>query len=380
MPKRVAVIFADSHLRERTWADHPRLQYDSYVSLLQIFAYAIKYELPVIGAGDLIDKARNPSGPIAVMASLIRQLEDACCPFYYIQGQHEMSDTPWLQISSWPKHIHDTKILLGPFEIYGLDFQPAGRLQPALDEIPEHTDILVAHQVWSEFMGSIAAPQGSIRDVPMVSTVITGDYHGESVSKGFRGKDGSKVHVVNPGSTCMQAIDEPPEKFFFILYDDGSFKRKAILTRPFIDFGNVQTQVMLDEVMDTIHTRIDEATRKALTLDGLHEDWEGLAVPIVRAAVSPRMGKAVQRIKEVVGDTAHLFLREIPPEKPEAEERRQARREGSGSAAVTLLSELPDYLEEKDQRHLLEDCQRLLVAPDVEAELARMQEEAIGDA
>lgn len=380
MAKRVAVVFADSHLRERTWADHPQLQFDSYISLAQVFAHAVNHELPIVGAGDLIDKARNPSGPITVLAGLTRQLENAGCQFYFIQGQHEMSDTPWLHVSSTPQHVHQTRFQLGPFNAYGLDFQPAGRLQPALDEIPKSTDILIAHQVWSEFMGSIAAPQGSFRDVPHVSTIVTGDYHGDCVNKVFRGKDGQKVRVVNPGSTCMQAIDEPPEKFYSVLYDDGTFKKRAILTRPFIDLGNVQTDARLEEVIETIQTQIEEATETCQALDELNDDWTGLTVPIVRASYSHRLADAAQRIKKIVGEAAHLFLREIPPDKPEVQERRRKRQEEGKTEASTLLSELPEYLEAKDQKHLLEDCQRLLVCPDVETELARMQEEALSDA
>lgn len=376
--KRVAVVFADSHLRERTWADHPRLQYDSYVALMQVFAHAVKYEIPVIGAGDLIDKARNPSGPIAALMAMTRLLEGSGLPFYFIQGQHEMSDTPWLATSSWPIHIHGKTIKLGPFNIYGLDFQPADRIRQAFDDIPEGTDILVAHQVWSEFMGSIAAPQGSFRDVPHVSMVVTGDYHGDYVNKTYRGKNGQKMRVVNPGATCMQAIDEPPEKYFVTLYDDGSVTCHLVHSRPFIELGHIQTQDELEEVLETIQARISEAA-DACQLKDIHEDWSGLHVPIVRLAYSPRLALAGRRFKELVGDEAHLFLREIPPDKPEVQERRRRRQEEGEAHASTLLTELPGYLDEKDQRHLLSDCQRLITADDVTTELARMQEEALSD-
>jgi len=370
--KPVAVMYADGHLADRAWSWRP-IEGDSYHSLHQIITAARKREVPVIGAGDLIDKHRNTARPIHMLHRELDRLADKGLEFFFVQGQHEFDDVPWFSANSQACHIHKKTIDVGPFKVYGLDYQPAGRLQQELDQIPADTDILVAHQVWDLFMGDIAAPQGGIHDVPVVSTVFTGDFH-EFKEVDTRGKDGQEVHVVSPGSVCMQSIDEPPKKYFLILHDDGTFERRRLNTRPMLDASMLLTQDNMDHFAETIQGELEKMTEEAAGFKMPEE----VCKPLLRVTYSYRLKDVKRRVMNLVGERAHIFWKELPPEKPEAQERRKKRVVGQ-KHATTLDTKLGPYLEATDQKRLLGPCQRLLQANDVGAELQRMRAEALGE-
>ena len=368
----IAVFCADTHLADGSWAHRP-ICGDAYYSLEQIIEEAVKLSVPIVGAGDLLDKHRNASNPIYNLHGLLDCLDDAGLPFHFIQGQHEMDDTPWLSSHSSTNHLHGEIIQLGPFEVYGLDYTAAGDLQHALDDIPEGTDILVAHQVWSDFMGEVASPQGGSHDIPTVHTMFTGDWH-EYEEITTRGKDGQELLIISPGSTCMQSIDEPPDKYFSVLFDDGTFQRRSLDTRQLIDWSLILTQDDMEYLAENVQKEIAAGVDRAKAV-GLPEK---LHKPIIRITYSHRMSDVRRRALKLIGDTAHIFWKEKPPEKEEAEERRSQRRDGQ-KHSTTLLSKLPAYLKDQEKTRLEAPCQRLLQAEDVTAELRRMREEAFSD-
>jgi hypothetical protein len=368
----VAVMYADGHLADGTWANRP-IKGDAYHALHQIVSKAIKLKVPIIGAGDLIDKHRNTAQPITVFHKALDRLDAANLDFYFIQGQHEMDDVPWFSSHRAATHM---RLFMkpkefGPFKIWGIDYTPAGDLQRKLDEIPEGTDILVAHQVWSTFMGDIAAPQGGMHDVPVVNTVFTGDFH-ENKEVKAKGKDGQEIRVISPGSVCMQSISEPDEKFFYVLMDDGKFKKVPIDTRLMKDWSIIANQQGMDFFAANIEAELDALWESGLTLP------EHIQKPLLRITYSHQVSDVRHRVMNLVGDRAHIFWKELAPEKPESVKRRAERVEGQ-KHATTLESKLAPYLKEQEQPRLIEPCQRLLQSNDVEAELRRMREEAFAD-
>jgi len=369
--KAVAVFFADSHIQERIWS-HRAIEGDAYHSFRQIVDYAIDRAVPLIGAGDLIDRQRNTSDPIVFINKHMDRLESVSCPFMFVQGQHELQDRPWFNTHRSPRHIHGKLVELGDFLIYGLDFQPAGNLQQALDRIPKGADILVAHQVWGDFMGDIAKPQGGFHDVPEVSMVFTGDYH-QREERELRGKDGQAMKVVSPGSTCLQAINEPADKYFYVLYDDGEFEAVRLKTRPVVESGNLLSGSDLEDFIERWSSLSDELSAKA---DELPSE---IAKPLLRVTYSYRLEGAQRRIQNVVGHDAHIFWKELPPERLDVSERRQRREQTGKPHTTTLAGRLDDYLEEVGKPAISADCHRLLQAEDVDAELRRMREEALSE-
>jgi hypothetical protein len=365
--KRVAIVCADTHLQDRAWVNRA-IEGDSYHSFHQIVDLAIKYDVPIIAAGDLIDKSRNPSGPIVAMVRELERLEQAELRLYYVQGQHEMADVPWLEASSAAVHMHGEGkwFEFGPLTAQGLDYQPAGQLLEALDGLQPGADILVAHQVWGDLMGDIAAPQGGFHDIPDVSTLITGDYHKEYIDKMYRGKDGQELNVLNPGSTCMQSIDEPPEKFVAILRDDGSFRKVQLKTRPVIICDPILQPDDVDWFIENVGTAVEEAADN-------EELPENIRKPIIRVTYSYKLSDAKRRASKLIGNAAHIFWNERPPLR---EEKAARVRDGKGGAA-TLASELLPYLEDQDAASLEPDLRRLMEAEDVAGELRRMREEAL---
>jgi len=373
MPKPILSMSADWHLQNRAWtlAAGRDISGDSYYSLKQIVDHAIEHEVQaVVGAGDLIDKTINNSDPIVFLNQQLDRLQKKEIRCLYVQGQHEMQDRPWLSGHAWPEHMSGLQVTIDTVCMFGLDFHHSPQLQIALNAIPEGTHLLVAHQVWGEFMGSVAAPQGGMSDVPMVGTVFTGDYHVRKEIE-TRGKDGQKLRVISPGSTCMQSIDEPWKKFFYVVYDDYTWKKVRLKTRHRVDW-HVSAAADVDNLLQTVDTELTRIADETAGYD------ERVRKPIYWVEYPHKLGEHRGRIVKAIGDRAFIFWKEVPPEPPPevVARRKEAQAKGERRAA-TLLTELPGYLQQAELGHLQGDCTRLLQAGSVEDELRRMREEAL---
>lgn len=373
MKKPIAVCFADSHLQERAWAGRP-IEGDSYYSFKQIIDYAVSNRIKtVIGAGDLIDRQQNRAMPIVVLGQQLERLDEFCGLFYYIQGQHELEQTPWLASFSNARHLHRNRLQLGPLVACGIDYQTADNLRADLELIPQGTDILFAHQTWTDFMGEKAATQGLLGDIPIVSTVYTGDYH-HPMDINIVGATGQKMRVISPGSTCMQAIDEPVHKYFHVLYDDGSFERIRLKTRQLLEWQTLNTESDIDHFVSEIDAGLTRAASDAVD-DGLPPE---IAKPLLWLRYSHHVAAAIRtRVPRAVADRAFLFYKENPPEPVEAVERRREASERGEAKASTLESELHEYLVVRHELELEADSMRLLQSPDPAETLRQLREEAL---
>lgn len=389
-PHDVAVLVADTHLQERNWSHRP-MEGDSYYSFEQVITYAIDRNLPVIGAGDLIDRNLNRSGPIVFLSEQLRRLRDAGLPFFYIQGQHELADVPWLELGGDNvRHLHNSWTIIDGVKIFGIDYQPAGKLQECLGNIPSNTDLVIMHQVWSDHMGSIANPQGSMSEIPFVQMVFTGDFH-ETHVQTIRNKQGEPMIAVSPGSTSMQSVSEPPDKHFFVLQLDDKKKLGVrpinLLTRPFIDWDEtLRSPDQMDRFLDKVEDEVQQRVAAFLSccpqdVEGAHNPTdEHMSEPILRVEYSHMLERGAARIKAAVDRIpypVHLFLKERPPEKPDVVERKTRRRKEGETAATTMSAMLPQFLEDQELSHLGADVQRLLDAAEPGPELLRMKQEAL---
>lgn len=335
-------------------------------SFKQIVDYAIPRRLPIIAAGDLIDVQNPDAWTIKGLRNLLGKLNKAKIPFYYTQGQHEMSAVPWLSaVHAWPTHVHEKIFQIGEFKFYGLDFQTADKLPEALSWVPE-VNGLVCHQVWEEFMGDHAVCEGSLTQVPSVDFVLTGDYHKHLVREVINA-DGQKVTVYSPGSSNLREISEPPYKQFFVLYDSGHIKSHDLLTRAVLTPPVIES----NEAMDHFLAHVEDQIKKAEEFAKENKYPLSMRKPILYVKTIDLVEDVERRIKRVVADKAHLFLKELRTETPERSEviaqREQIRKSG-------MLGLLNQAVVKGSQGYA--DIARLLSAENPKLELQQMRAEA----
>ena len=373
MREPMTVVCADTHLQTGAWAKYP-IYGDSYYSLEQIIDYTLARDLRhVVGAGDLLDRQINESQPIYNFVAQLARLHETGGIFDFIQGQHDLQETPWLLNSPAARHMHKLQVELANGSLmYGLDYRPAGQLQAELDLIPAGTDIGVFHQVWHEFMGGIANPQGSMGDVPVVSIVVTGDYH-VATHKNTTGKDGQPISLWSPGSTCMQSIDEPDEKSFLVLYDDLTFDRVPLITRKYFEYGVYHPGDVDSLVADSLPFMIEKLLDESAGFD------ERIRKPIIRVVFSASLPETRRRVIQAAAGRVHLFFKEEPLVSRDTETAyvTKAGTPGGPTTVVTLGSSLSDYVAAKQLDRLEPACRRLLDTHDVGGELRRMKEETL---
>lgn len=299
-PTPIAVVCADTHLQACAWSTKPTLAGDAEHSLRQIVDAAVRLGLPVIGAGDLLDGQRNYARPVVVWYQELARLAEAGLAFYYIDGNHDESVPSWLSAAPAAVNLDLAWVELGGVRVQGLSYRSRADLPAGLSAVGPETDVLVAHQAWSELLPT-GTTQGNLADVPHVKLVVTGDLH-KAVQTEVVAADGRTIRVYSPGSTCMQDVAEPPHKSFGVLHDDLSIKIVALNTRPFLDVV-VKT---VDEVFARakgLPTEVDTARRIA---EGLGVP-PGVAVPIVRVSYHPEAAEAALVLGSAVEGVAHVF-------------------------------------------------------------------------
>ncbi len=375
--KPIAVVTSDCHLQDRAWHSRTNLAGDAYCAFEYIVNYAIEHQLPIIAAGDLIDKEKNN----AKVPGFIRRQMGFCeaheIDFLFVQGQHEFQDRPWLsEMSEWPCWLPDftesqPPLFIGGHRVWGIDWTPGVDLRAALDAVPEDVTILVMHQVCHEWMGSITLPELHWEQIPgHVKLLIVGDYHDKHTSIIRENSVGNGMLVLCPGSTCMQAIDEPPVKKFFVLYDDLTVTSVEIPTRRFLQPPDLSNEEDLNGFCEAASTQIVNMVSAAENED----EAEELRKPIIYVRYSFQLTDAYKRIVSAVGDGAHLFTKEL---RPKTEEQVQAREERQKTIKGGLVGALPEVAEEGTTRYDI--SKRLLESRNPGKVLAELREEALGE-
>jgi hypothetical protein len=303
----VAVVFSDSHLCSRTWK-HRSIFSDSFFAFQQIIDFAVTSGLPLIAA---------EAEPIVFMHEQLQRLNSAGLDFYYVQGQHEMDNVPWLNLAgACGHHLHGKSVSLHPnITLRGLDYLPRDKLQQELQTLDDDFNVLVTHQVWGDFMGDIAMPQGDFSDIPHASLLITGDYH-KTVYDNYKNKQNEAMRVYSPGATHLRAINEPATHSFGVLYADGSIKQQPLLSR-IVETVEILSESDLAHFCGTALTRNDYF----LSDDSLVECLpEVIRKPLLHITYSSKLdgSQLYTQVITHVRDRAHIFWKEIPPEKAEA--------------------------------------------------------------
>lgn len=220
---------ADWHLAPCAWKRNKLGVGDSYDALKFIVDYCVEHQLVLVAAGDLLDQTVQPDAKtVDVLCQNMSRMESAGLPVYYIQGQHEKSDPPWMSVHRWPKHVHASK-LGNRFGTLAFDWQPRQVLKDVLAGVKD-VKMLVMHQVWQEFVGFEHAYEASFSDIPdCVEYLLTGDHHKHS-SEVYPRASGKPIRVLSPGSISAQELSEEWQKQFFVV-EDHSFQSVTIPSR-----------------------------------------------------------------------------------------------------------------------------------------------------
>jgi hypothetical protein len=301
MEQPLFVNMPDAHLSWGTWADYPGLYGDSFFAFSQGVELCLKHHCGLMLPGDVLDRNTQDDGSvIAFLARQLGRLQAAGLPVWYITGQHERTRRmAWLSSLMLPNVRHVNEVSFRPKNgplFYGLDFQPAGKLQPALERIPEGTEVLVCHQVWKELMGIEGRPEGEIAKVPHVRVVITGDFHGHK-TKEVTTEDGRRVLVISSGSTHMRSLNEDPHKYLHLVGQDLSVESVPLRTRPYLH-SRVLTDSQFAAFLEAMARLSPEPTLP-----------DELARPIVHLEYPATMAGVRQKALAAIGTRGFLFDR-----------------------------------------------------------------------
>jgi len=362
MNKPVFIAFSDAHVDDHAWADRPEICGDSQDAFRQVVRYAIKFQLPIVAAGDLLDRKRNDALPIGFVRRMMDELAEAGVPFYFTQGQHELQGTPWLsEIHKWPTWLHGGSIRLASgINAYGIDWQPREKVPEALAAVPAGTDVLIMHQVCHEFMGGITIAEMDFGQVPHAKLLIVGDYH-EHRTYEARGAQGQMLKVLSPGSTNMRKIDEPPLKKFFVVSDDLTCKSVRLRTRPYLGW-DILDEGSLEHFIENVVPELQSLAQES----GLPADS---AKPLLRVRYREEIPNAYARIAAAVGTAGHLFTKVLAATRDD-EEAVEGEETYAEVEELGLLGCLPLMVDETEEPEVFQLVHQLLATDDPQAALA----------
>lgn len=336
----ICAFTGDNHLRPVTWVKHPTLYGDAYASFRQIVEQCVARRLPLVLLGDLFDSTRPDSHSVGTYLWAVSLMQESNLPVYYIEGNHDVADPPWASLSAWARPVGQFSLRGVP--TYGLSFTSSSLLPDALAAIPAGTNILLSHQSWLEIQ-RVGHTDGQFGMIPRGLTMLVADYHvcGTYTGKAANGED---VIAYSPGSTAMQALNEPPDKYFGILFDDLSVEWVPLETRPVISV----VCNTVDELEDLV-ARIPDRIQVAVPVN------PDIRKPILRVRYNDTIPEAYTRLMAVAGDRYHVFLepqRQVTTQVIDVEAVPQT----AFQSLVTAIGELctPDSPEHRAATRLLE--------------------------
>lgn len=308
-PNPVAVLSADWHLCRSAWTWR-RVRGDADFALEQTVDASLALGVPLIAAGDLFDDVHPGAEDVAAVRRQLGRMAAAGLPVYYVQGQHDRSPLPWLDaVAESVVHLDRRGVRLGGLRVVGLDWQPGSRLAEAVAAVAPGADVLVCHQVWSEFMGSAATAagrtEGNLADVPC-PLIVTGDYHCH-FWRDVPTPGGGAVRAISPGAPHRLAIDEGDAFGVFVLADDGTLVDWPLAARPAI------RHVIAHET-DLVRW-LDGGLDSALADAASYAEAAGLPTevrpPLVRVQHPADLAGAADRLEAAVSGRGVLFRKPV---------------------------------------------------------------------
>ena len=305
-PEPVAVLCADLHLDVHAWANRKNVRGDSEYAFSQIVAFATKKNLPIIAAGDLVDRKSNRAEVAQILFRELTRLREADLCFYYIQGQHDLLETPWPSAVSENTHWLTARAgcyEVNGVEVHGFDWLPSQKLEARLNDVPLQTQLLVLHQVCHQFMGDITCPELDLRSCPVASRVLVGDYHERRVLP-LENREGSPMTVISPGATNLRSIAEPEDHWAAVLYSDLSCKWRKLVSRPVLRAEQLLPGELSDEQLHQIGKDYAAARDAAIALGAP----DHIATPLLRFEFDADTPNVSEALRSELGDEANDFI------------------------------------------------------------------------
>lgn len=335
-------LCSDLHLCDRI---------DEQYAFEQIVDSAVAGASGLVIAGDNLDKQSNRSSPVAFFYGQLNRLQEAGVPVWLIEGQHDADTPPWFAGHPWAVSLHKQIVEVGPFTLYGLNFQPYGKLQEELAEIPTEVDTLIAHQRWSNWMGEITSPQGDFAQIPgHIQRLYTGDLHQWRLEM-HPNADGVEMTCLSTGATTVRKIDEPWEHYSAVLTVGGNIRQKKLKGRVYVDLGVCNRDEDVDRLLGTFEAYLAAALQRGAAMDLP----QAMLKPVFRVAYGQAVLDTVRRVDRLVNGRAFIRYKEIPPEAKMTPRPIQVtvgddgRPVYTGGEAVTPLSLLDEELDRNEQ-------------------------------
>ena len=365
--KPIMVLSSDWHLNPISWKKHQKIQRDSYYSLQQIVDLSLDLNVPLIGAGDLFDVKLPPSESVLFCYEQMQRLNKANLPMYYVQGQHEYAEKPWLNLCSNAQHIDSFKYDNGIkiFDIQGLrvcgmdiEISPT-KFSIRCESLKtlakgNQLDLFVTHQVWADFIQKRDSVF-SLQNATFAKMVYTGDYHKTEVL------DVAGTICLSSGSINMQANNESPHKVIFILNDDLTYTAHQLKTRPFSSF-EIRTEENLNGILNR-------------HMDDFFFNWpyrdlpDYIQTPLIAIKYQNNLPNAFEALSEKFKDWNY----DLSPVDFSSIEIKAAADRRQVQDLVDIGECVSQFVPEDSLAH--KDAVRIFTASDVEAELMSMRKE-----
>jgi len=367
MPRPLILWTSDWHLAPGAWKKAPQIRGDSYFALEQIVDLALQFGVKAVCcAGDLTDDPRPDAETVKVMRHQLDRLEESGKKVPFIRGQHDgLTGPPWLSaVHDGPHYCHRGTAEIAGVQVYGLDYMPPDEFRRALDEVEPGTDVLMTHQVWKDWIpwrNNAPLLEELVLCGPKARFCVTGDFHHHlAVNRG-------EVTILSPGSACMQALDEPPEKRVWLMYDDLSVQSVPLLSRPFHSI-TVETPEDLERAVADVSPYMDMYCRTPGDLP------EGVRVPIVRVRYADNLPEADARLRAAFV-RVHAFVEPYPSTQQVVEVGRDDKNDAAVHTALERLAPAGTVVHR--------DLTELMDAPNAGAALTNIRErfyrEAVGE-
>lgn len=263
MAKPIAVFFADAHLDPYIWNEHKELREDSFVAFQYVLRRAKSLGVKqVFVAGDVINVKKPHSSVVRFVSRMHRYCQKAGLHLHFIQGQHDLSDPPWLSSIglSHFHHLDRQTVEIEGIAVRGYDWRPRSQLLDALDQDQEQiqqTDLLVLHQVWQELMGGVTQGEVTARDIPPgPRTVVSGDYH-VTLEEQHANSQGEPFQLISPGSTHIRSITEPLIKHYYVLHDNARCQKQTLRATRKVMVYNVRTTDAVEYLKENLTNDIE---------------------------------------------------------------------------------------------------------------------------
>jgi len=315
----VALVTADWHVRkkDRIWPRHPMLEGDIAWGIKQVQQIAARCQVEnLLLLGDVFNEQLQQSAAVSQMRAAMQWFQDQNIAVYYVQGQHERAEPPWLAaIHGWPVWIDQQVIELLPdrsCSIYGLDYRHPQDVRAALEAVPRTAQILATHQVWKDFLSADSGDAWFEWVAPHVRTIFTGDYHSH------RQMHSAARYILSPGPLCPQKIDESTATGVWLLNDDMTVTSEPLRPRQVFDYI-IDSEAALRQFC--ADWNVSEAKRpQAHVPDSIRKN-------IIRVHYLTAVAGVRTQITDVVSDAAHIFWDPQNPRQAQETMAEQARLE-----------------------------------------------------